>query len=130
MPGMNDTPPWKSAVRICCLLLCSFIIGGCSSRQYINLKIHTEPEGSHLVYKIAKEKAEKESPWVYLGVTPFTGVSLIEEDDLETSDKISFKVMRHGYLDQVKEWNGKQFIEEYEEGGVIFWTPRLIKSNQ
>ncbi len=127
---MNVTPPWKTAAWICCLFLCSFITGGCSSRQFINLNIHTEPEGSHLVYRIAKERTERESPWVYLGVTPFTGVSLIEEGDLESGDKISFKVMRQGYLDQVKEWNGEQFLDEYEESGVIFWTPRLIKSNQ
>ena len=53
---MNVTPPWKTAAWICCLFLCSFITGGCSSRQFINLNIHTEPEGSHLVYRIAKEK--------------------------------------------------------------------------
>lgn len=114
----------------CYCLFTLIAFSGCSSRQYINLNIHTEPEGSHLVYKIDKERAERESPWIYLGVTPFTGVSLIEEDDLAPEDKISFKVMRNGYLDQVKEWNGEQFIDEFEEGGVIFWTPRLIKSNQ
>ena len=53
---MNVTPPWKTAAWICCLFLCSFITGGCSSRQFINLNIHTEPEGSHLVYRIAKER--------------------------------------------------------------------------
>jgi len=120
---------WKLPLCFCCLL--SLIaLSGCSSRQNLNLNIHTEPEGSHLVYKIAKEDAVKEAVWIYLGVTPFTGVSLIEEDDLKSEDRISFKVMRNGYLDQIKEWNGKQFIDEFEESGVIFWTPRLIKSNQ
>jgi len=49
---------------------------------------------------------------------------------MDSGDRVSFKVMRNGYLDQVKEWSGEQFLDEYDEQGVIFWTPRLIKSNQ
>jgi hypothetical protein len=127
---MQQSLPWKTSLLVCSLFLFSFLTGGCSSRQYINLNIHTEPEGAHLVYKIDKEKAEKEAVWIYLGVTPYNGVSLIEEDELEPGDKISFKVMHNGYLDQIKQWNGERFVDEFEEGGVIFWTPRLIKSNQ
>ncbi len=113
-----------------CCLISLMALSACSSRQYVNLKIHSEPEGAHLVYKISKEQTVKEGAWMYLGLTPFSGVSLIEEDELEAGDRISFKVMHNGYLDQIKEWNGTQFIDEFEENGVIFWTPRLIKSNQ
>lgn len=127
---MKQSLPWQTSTWICSLFLCSLLAGGCSSRQHINLNIHTEPEGAHLVYKIDKEKTEKEAVWIYLGVTPYNGVSLIEEDELEPGDKISFKVMHNGYLDQIKQWNGERFVEEFEESGVIFWTPRLIKSNQ
>ncbi len=120
---------WKFSLWFCGLF--SLVaLSACSSRQYVNLKIHSEPEGSHLVYKITKEETVKEGAWMYLGLTPFSGVSLIEENDLEDGDRISFKVMHNGYLDQIKEWNGAQFIDEFEENGVIFWTPRLIKSNQ
>jgi len=127
---MRTTPSFPVTGLLTCLLLSLLLLGGCSSRGYINLKIHSEPEGSFLVYKIDKLRADRPSTWIYLGQTPFAGVSLIEGDEMDSGDRVSFKVMRNGYLDQVKEWNGQQFLDEYDEQGVIFWTPRLIKSNQ
>jgi len=127
---MRTTASFRVSGLLTCLLLSLLLLGGCSSRGYINLKIHSEPEGSFLVYKIDKLRADRPSPWIYLGQTPFAGVSLIEGDELDSGDRVSFKVMRNGYLDQIKEWNGEQFLDEYDEQGVIFWTPRLIKSNQ
>ncbi|KGO34752.1 hypothetical protein JT06_05740 [Desulfobulbus sp. Tol-SR] len=127
---MRTTTSFPVPVLLACLLLSLLLLGGCSSRGYINLKIHSEPEGSFLVYKIDKLKTDQPSPWIYLGQTPFAGVSLIEGDEMDSGDRVSFKVMRNGYLDQVKEWSGEQFLDEYDEQGVIFWTPRLIKSNQ
>ncbi len=31
-------------------------------------------------------------------------------------------------MDQVREWNNKQFKRELKESGRIFWTPRLVKN--
>ena len=75
---MRTTTSFPVPGLLTCLLLSLLLLGGCSSRGYINLKIHSEPEGSFLVYKIDKLRAERPSPWIYLGQTPFAGVSLIE----------------------------------------------------
>lgn len=127
---MRTSASFRAPGLLTCLLLSLLLLGGCGSRGYINLKIHSEPEGSFLVYKIDKLKTDKQAPWIYLGQTPFAGVSLIAEDELDSGDRVSFKLMRNGYLDQVKEWSGEQFLDEHDEQGMIFWTPRLIKSNQ
>jgi hypothetical protein len=36
--------------------------------------------------------------------------------------------MRCGYLDQEKQWTGEALVDEIEEKGEVFWTPRLIKN--
>ena len=96
----------------------------------MKLKIHTDPEGSHIVYRVADDYQPEDAPWVYLGVTPYQGVTQISSSSFDEADTITFKVMRHGYLDQVKKWTGEQFEEEYEREGMLFWAPRLIKSER
>ncbi len=109
-------------------LLLGIFLSACASRESVKLSIYTEPEGSHVVYKVTVAESEAPSPWIYLGVTPYKGVTLFDDDALDSDATISIKVMRNGYLDQEKEWNGEQFLEEAEDKGMIFWTPRLVKS--
>jgi hypothetical protein len=110
-----------------CLSLGMFL-SACASKESVKLSIYTEPEGSHVVYMVTPAQSEVPSPWIYLGVTPYKGVTLFDDDDLDSDATIRIKVMRNGYLDQIKEWNGEQFLEEAEDKGMIFWTPRLVKS--
>jgi hypothetical protein len=122
----------RSLYCTCRVVLCftlGLLLSSCSSTQSINFKIHTDPEGSHVVYKISRNDAQAPTEWIYLGVTPYKGVTLFHDDALEDNATISIKVMQNGYLDQVKEWNGEQFLEEYEKQGMIFWTPHLVRSN-
>lgn len=102
-------------------------LSACASKESVKLSIYTEPEGAHVVYMV-NQQSEAPSPWIYLGVTPYKGATLFDDDDLESDATIRIKVMRNGYLDQIKEWNGEQFLEEAEDKGMIFWTPRLVKS--
>lgn len=115
------------------LLICGCLTGvtslsSCASKEAINLKIHTDPEGSHIVYRVVQEDVRENPQWTYLGVTPYQGITLIDSGAFDDDDTISFKVMRHGYLDQTREWTGGQFMEEYEKNDVLFWTPRLVKA--
>lgn len=97
---------------------------GCASNQQINLKVHTEPEGAHIIYRVDNSR------WVYLGVTPLDIVETIHEDELKDNHTFSMKAMRCGYLEQGKEWKGDDLLEENDGKGMIFWTPRLIKNNE
>jgi len=111
-------------------LLVSGLFSSCASTKAVNLNIHTQPEGSYIVYKVAKHEPNTDSQWIYLGVTPYRGITMLGKDAFDQDDTISFRVMRNGYMDQVKEWTGDEFLQEYEQNEVLTWTPRLIKSQE
>jgi hypothetical protein len=112
------------------LAAATLLLSSCASKETVKIKIHTDPEGSHIVYRVADDYHSDDAPWIYLGVTPYQGVTQISSSSFGKADTISFKVMRHGYLDQVKKWTGEQFQEEYAREGMMFWAPRLVKSLQ
>ena len=106
-------------------LIVFLLLPGCSSKNSVNFKIHTEPEGAHVIYS-----QNSRQTWLYLGVTPLDVVEIIDDDELNEENTISLKTMRCGYLEQVKEWNGEELLDEVEDKGLIFWTPRLIKATK
>jgi len=108
-------------------VLCLALLAGCSSpSKTVNLKIHSQPEGAYIVYRLQGDEAPCAGEWIYLGTTPFRGVRHFDKGRLEELGKITLRVMRPGYLDQVREWDGAAFWEEAEGKGVIFWTPELV----
>ena len=120
----------KYALNLLWLAAAAVLLSSCASKEAVKLKIHTDPEGSHIVYRVADNYQSEDASWLYLGVTPYQGVTQIDSSSFDEADTITFKVMRHGYLDQAKKWTGKQFQEEYESEGMMFWAPRLIKSER
>jgi hypothetical protein len=108
-------------------LSATVLLTSCASKESLNLNIYTDPEGAHIVYRVADENMAEDAPWIYLGMTPYQGLTRIDSSSFSEEGTITFKAMRHGYLDQVKKWNGEQFLEEYEQAGQLFWTPRLVK---
>ncbi len=106
-------------------LIAFLLFTGCSSKNVVNFKIHTEPEGAHVIYS-----QDNRHSWTYLGVTPLNVVEVFDNDELNDENTISLKTMRCGYLEQVKEWNGEDLLDEVDDKGVIFWAPRLIKDTQ
>ncbi|SHH87312.1 hypothetical protein SAMN02745124_02311 [Desulfofustis glycolicus DSM 9705] len=100
------------------------VLAGCSSQQPINFRVHTEPEGAHVIYR------QDNLSWIYLGLTPLDTIEVIPEERLEDEHTLSLRVMRCGYLDQEKEWTGADLEREVSEKGQVFWTPRLIKNTE
>ncbi|MBE0582676.1 MAG: hypothetical protein IH612_02815 [Desulfofustis sp.] len=100
------------------------VLTGCSSKQPITFRVHTEPEGAHVIYR------QDNHSWIYLGLTPLDTIEVIPEENLEKEHTMSLRVMRCGYLDQEKEWTGTALEREVSEKGQVFWTPRLIKSTE
>lgn len=120
----------KRFVILLTLMSAAVLISSCSSHQAMNVKIFTDPEGSHIIYRVAQDYGESDGPWIYLGITPYQGVTLMETSAFDDDDTITFRVMRHGYLDQVKQWKGKDFLDEYELEDMVFWAPRLVKAGK
>lgn len=108
----------------------TILLSSCASKEAVKIKIHTDPEGSHIVYRVADDYHTDDAPWIYLGVTPYQGVTQMHSSSFGKADTITFKVMRHGYLDQVKKWTGDQFQEEYDREGMLLWAPRLVKAGK
>lgn len=96
----------------------------CSTTNRINLKIHTEPEGAHIVYQLDQNR------WTYLGVTPLESIEMLSDDEIQGNHSFTLKAMRCGYIDQTKEWTGDSLLLEHGDQGMIFWTPRLIKNTE
>lgn len=121
----------KQLAGVTACFVCGIMLSACGGKEPVGLNIHSEPEGAHIIYKVTRYEAEEPAPWIYLGVTPYKGVTAIEADAFDAEDTISIKVLRNGYLDQLKEWDGEQFRDEYEAADeVIFWAPRMVKSMQ
>jgi hypothetical protein len=104
------------------LMLLVVSVTACSTTNRLTLKVHTEPEGAHIVYQLDR------SSWIYLGVTPLETIEVFDDSQIEGEHSFTLKAMRYGYLDQTKEWTGEKLLLENEEQGMIFWTPRLIKN--
>ena len=128
MPAKQISTPgkWLLVAALPVLL----VFSGCSpTSRSVRCKINSEPEGSHVVYKVEGKNSPCGGEWIYLGDTPLRGIRQFDEDQIESAEKIILKVFRSGYHDQVMEWDGRQFWDEVEGKGVIFWTPELIQGN-
>ncbi len=78
-------------VITCSLLVATLAVtGGCASQYSVNFNIHTDPEGSHVVYR------QGQSKWIYLGVTPLDVIEVINKEQLEDSDTVSARVQWPG----------------------------------
>ena len=120
----------KNGSRLASLVLVlasAWLVTACGpSVSNVRFKVNSAPEGAHLIYRVSDQEFNMASDWIYLGNTPFQGVRRVKEEELGSSSKVTLKVMRAGYFDQVKEWDGPSFLEEAEGRGQILWTPRLI----
>lgn len=101
----------------------------CSSKVAVNFVVHSAPEGGHVLYKLETQAPLENSEWIYLGPTPLQAVRIMDKSELIEANKITLKVFRDGFSDQIKEWNGEVFEQTMDDYGKIFWSPRLISVN-
>lgn len=107
------------------LMMSLFILAGCGKTIHpVKMIIHSDPEGGHVLYKAPPTRGQ----WVYLGSTPVKSVQMVDDELMTESNKFSLRIVRDGFHDQMKEWDGDAFLEMYENQGKIFWTPHLIRS--
>jgi hypothetical protein len=106
------------------VLMAFLLVAGCSSKQAINFKVHSEPAGAHVILQ------NDGSRWVYLGMTPLDISETFSGDQLEDGKTVTMRIMRCGYLDQTKGWSGEEIIDEIDTKDAVLWTPRLIKAEE
>ena len=66
-----------------CLAAAALFLSSCASKEAVKIKIHTDPEGSHIVYRVADDYDTDDAPWIYLGVTPYQGVTQISSSSFK-----------------------------------------------
>jgi len=99
----------------------------CASDRAVSFKVNTEPEGATVIYRLHKAKPDRcGNEWIYLGNTPLEAVRHISTDALKERNTVALKVLRPGYADQTKEWDGESFWEAVEREKRIFWAPQLV----
>jgi len=116
----------KSNIFISAVLM-MLLASSCSSApKAVPVKVYSEPAGGYVIYRVDRE-ADKDAPWIYLGTTPVETVLYIEKKTAKKANKLSIRVMKEGYFDIHKDWEGEKIKDEIEERKMIFWNPNLIE---
>lgn len=120
----KDNVNWITLLLLL-LVLSLVILGGCGKTIHpVNLVVHSDPQGGHVLYKAPLTNDQ----WIYLGTTPVKTVQMVDDELTTTNHKYILRILRDGFHEQIKEWDGEAFIETYNDQGKIFWTPHLIQS--
>ncbi len=107
------------------LILSFFVLFGCSKAIHpVKMVIHSDPQGGHVLYKPPQTGAD----WIYLGATPVKTVRMVSDELMTEKEKFVLRILRDGFHEQIKEWDGETFLDTFESQGEIFWTPHLIRS--
>jgi len=119
---------WKKTAALGVGLCALGLLTGCGAGvQSVRFKVNSEPEGGHVIYRHLADGGQG-ADWIYLGRTPLQVVRQYRAEDLEAKDRVSLKVLRDGYLEQVREWDGATLKAISDEQGVVIWAPRLVPS--
>ena len=105
----------------------ALLASSCSSApKPIPVKVYSEPAGGHVVYRVDRD-SDSDAPWIYLGTTPVESVLYIEKKTAKKANKLSIRVMKEGYFDISKDWQGDTIKDQVEERKMLFWNPSLVK---
>jgi len=107
------------------LLMLLLVLVGCGKKIYpVKMVVHSDPQGGHVLYKAPTTQGQ----WVYLGSSPVKTVQMVDDDVMTKNNKFTLRIVRDGFHEQLKVWDGETFLEIFESQGKIFWTPHLIRS--
>ncbi len=118
---------------VCCmaiLIAALAVLSGCANKKTVNFKINSVPKGAYVLYQVVGKDISCQGQWIFIGNTPLQGVRSFSENELGDAEKISLRIMYHGYQDQIKEWDGEGFWKEVSERDVIFWAPQMVAADK
>ena len=101
-------------------------LAGCASSESVPFSIQSSPLGGHVIYQVQSKEKDNSTDWIYLGKTPIDIKRQIGKRQLKKAEAFRIKVLKNGYHDQVRDWNGKEIEEEIDEKGHLFWNPKLV----
>lgn len=115
----------KSASAILMLTLLS----ACGGTKSVPMTIQSEPLGAHVTYQVHSALEGTTQDWSYLGTTPLDIKRKISTKQLRRAQAFRVRVLKDGFSDQVRDWNGKEINEEIDEKGHVYWNPKLVPSS-
>lgn len=104
------------------------IHAGCASTQTVPMKVQSDPLGAYVLMKV-KGGENVESDWIFLGSTPITTQRRFDKDQLGKNRVLVLRLLKDGYLEQTKEWQGNELRSIRKEDGHLFWNPKLVNTN-
>lgn len=111
-----------------CVLVAVLGLSGCASTRTVPMKVQSDPLGAVVLMKLKTTDAG-ESEWIYLGNTPLTTQRRFKRDDLDETDVLTLRLIKDGYIEQTREWQGEELDELSGDEGPLFWNPKLVTSN-
>lgn len=118
----------STTVKLSVVVVLMGVLAGCASSRTIPMKVQSDPLGAYVFMK-HKEGGGSESDWVFLGNTPLTTQRQFEKDSLGKSDVFVLRLLKDGYLEQIKEWQGREIRGIGQDDQPLFWNPKLVPVN-
>lgn len=102
------------------------LLSACAGTKSVPMTIQSEPLGAHVTYQVNSELKGTTQDWIYLGTTPLDIKRKISNKQLRKAQAFRVRVIKDGFSDQVRDWNGKEIKEEISEKGHLYWNPKLV----
>lgn len=91
------------------------------------MKVQSDPLGAYVLMKF-RSKGDAESDWIFLGSTPLTTQRRFHKDHLEENQVLVLRLLKDGYVEQIKEWRGNELDNIRDDDAQLFWNPKLVPS--
>lgn len=118
----------KTTVKILILTVVLSIHAGCASSQTIPMKVQSDPLGAYVLMKV-KGDQESGTEWIFLGNTPITTQRRFDKDTLKDNQVLVLRLLKDGYIEQTREWQGRELRAMGKDDGPLFWNPKLVSTN-
>jgi hypothetical protein len=109
------------------VIVCQLLMGCATGTRPVSFTINSEPPGGFIVLQFLQPEI---SDWIFIGNTPLVTVLQVDMEKVKVSRTITLKVMKQGYFDQTKVWEGKRFMNEFQQKGGVYWSPVLVPARE
>lgn len=104
-------------------------LSACGGTKSVPMTIQSEPLGAHVTYQVHSDVEGTTQDWIYLGTTPLDIKRKISTKQLRRAQAFRVRVLKDGFSDQVRDWDGKEINEEIDEKGHVYWNPKLVPNS-
>ncbi len=102
------------------------LLSACGGTKSVPMTIQSEPLGAHVTYQVHSDLKGTTQDWIYLGTTPLDIKRKISNKQLKRAQAFRVRVIKDGFSDQVRDWNGSEIKAEIDEKGHVYWNPKLV----